>query len=370
MIRHARRTLAKPAARRFLARSPLLALAVTLPSLSIAQESRPPAPPDFSFLAAVGAPSGEEIASVERGDVVVREVRTAERDEVALLGIVGIAAPRELYLERARDVSVSLPQPGRQSYAVVRTPATESDFAALTLDASEASGLQKCQVTHCSLKLPKEQMAAMAGAVDWSRDGASQRAARLDSLMRRWLAELVNAYRTRGDAALPVYDDTRADEHSAVGFRQLLAEDAFLLREAPSLATHLAESPERTPAGVSSIIYWAADRRPGLKPIVSVSQLSTFRAAGERAPMLVAVKQLYASHYFDAWLDVSTLLESSSASSSPQTYLVVMRRIRFDKLPSRALFDVRGRIVRRLRDAMHEELGRAKEMTEAAQRAP
>jgi hypothetical protein len=183
-------------------------------------------------------------------------------------------------------------------------------------------------------------------------------------MLRNWLVALVSDYRTRGNAALPIYDDTRAGERSGAGFLALLGEDAFLLRDVPTFANYLAASPESALAGAASTIYWSQDRRPGLKPILSVSQRSTYRGDGDSAPMFVAVKQLYASHYFDAWLDVASLIEQSAPT--PRTYLVLVRRVRFDHLPNRGLFDIRGRIVRKVRDELRDELGRAKQMTEAA----
>ena len=46
--------------------------------------------------------------------------------------------------------------------------------------------------------------------------------------------------------------------------------------------------------------------------------------------------------------------------------LTFVRRIRFDKLPSRGLFDVRGRVVRQLRDALREELTSTRQRVHAA----
>lgn len=324
--------------------------------------------PDLSFLGAADAPSRAELEAIERGDVVVRSLRTADRDEVALLGLVNIAAPRDFYFERARNLSVALSQAGRQAFGVLHSPARASDLAPLKLDPSDASGLRKCQVLRCSIKLPAQQMAAMSNALESTREGSSESTARVDSFLRDWLVSLVTDYRARGDAALPVYDDTRAGESSAAGYRQILAENAPMLRDAPAFAAYLAASPDHPPAGAASTLYWAADRRPGLKPIVSVNQLSTFRGADANGRMFIATKQLYATHYFDAWLDLASLVEQQEPM--PHTTLVLVRRVRFDHLPSRGLFDLRGRVVRKLRDAMREELGRAKQTTEAAHHAP
>jgi hypothetical protein len=211
-------------------------------------------------------------------------------------------------------------------------------------------------------------MGAMASAPARLPHGDESSASRIDSLMREWLLGLVTDYHARGDTALPVYDDTRAGEQSASGFRQLLGEDASVFRDAPAFAGYLGGSPARTIPGATSTIFWTIDRRPGLKPILSVSQRSTFRGAGPGAPMFIATKQLYASHYFDSWLDVEALV--AAPSPEPGTYVVLVRRVRFDHLPSRGLFDVRGRVVRQLRDALREELADTRQSVQAVYEGP
>jgi hypothetical protein len=140
-----------------------------------------------------------------------------------------------------------------------------------------------------------------------------------------------------------------------------------MFRDAPTFASYLAVSPAHPIAGATSTIFWAIDRRPGLKPILGVSRLSTFRGAGPGAPMLIATKQLYASHYFDAWLDVESLV--AGPAPEPSTYVAFVRRVRFDHLPSRAFVDVRGRVVRQMRDALHEELASTRQSVHAAYEA-
>ena len=337
----------------------LIALAAS--SAGAQQTSEAARLPGLSFLEALGAPHAKDLAAVERGEVVVWPVAGADRDEVALVGLMRVAVPRDFYFARTANVTAFLSRPGREAFGVLGSPPTLADFASMKLDPSDAAGIRKCRVSHCSIKLSEQQMTLMADALAPHHDDRSSPA---DSLMREWLFALVTDYRARGDAALPVYDDTRPAEQSASGFRQLLAADAPMFRDAPTFASYLAESPAHPPVGATSTIFWAVDRRPGLKPILSLSRLSTFRGAGPGAPMFVATKQLYASHYFDAWLDVEALV--AGPAPEPSTYVAFVRRVRFDKLPSRGLFDVRGRVVRQLRDALHEELTSTRQSVHAA----
>ena len=320
--------------------------------------------PGLSLLEALGAPLSSDVAAVDGGEVVVRSVPGADRDEVALVGLVRVAVPRDFYFAHTSNAAAYLARPGREAFGVVGAPPIPADFATMRLDPSDAAGIRKCRVSHCSIKLPEHQMSAMTSALARQPRGSQSTTSLTDSLMREWLLGLVTDYRARGDAALPVYDDTRPAEQSASGFRQLLGEDAPIFRDAPTFASYLAESPAHPTAGAASTIFWAIDRRSGLKPILSVSQLSTFRGAGPGAPMFVATKQLYASHYFDSWLDVESLVVGPAPEHA--TYVALVRRIRFDNLPNRRFFDVRGRVVRQLRDALREELSDTRQSVQAA----
>jgi hypothetical protein len=349
---------------RRVSRSLCVALLVVGASSAGAQHASEARLPGLSFLGALGAPFSGDLTAVDRGEVVVWTVAGADRDEVALVGLIRVAVPRDFHFARTAGVATLRTQPGREAFGVLSTPPVLADFATMSLDASDAAGIRKCRVSHCSIKLPERQMEIMASALASRHHDDQSAATQADSLMREWLLGLVTDYRAHGDAALPVYDDTRPGEQSASGFRQLLAANAPMFRDAPAFASYLGESPARPMPGATSTIFWAIDHRPGLKPILSVSQLSAFRGTGPDAPMLVATKQLYASHYFDARLDVEALV--AAPPPGPGTYVALVRRVRFDHLPSRALFDVRGRVVRQLRDALREELADMRQSMQAA----
>ena len=350
-------------------RSWCVALLVLVASSAGAQQAnQAPRLPGLSFLEALGVPYTRDAAAVERGEVVVRSVAGADRDEVALVGLMRVAVPRDFYFARTSNVAALVTRPGRESFGVLGTPPVLADFATMRLDPSDANGIRKCRVSHCSIKLPERQMGAMASALASRRRDDASTVSQIDSLMREWLFGLVTDYRARGDSALPVYDDTRPAEQSASGFRQLLGEDASMFRDAPTFASYLAASPAHPVPGATSTIFWAIDRRPSLKPILGVSQLSTFRGAGPGTPMFIATKQLYASHYFDSWLDVESLVAGPAPELS--TYVVLVRRVRFDHLPSRGLFDVRGRVVRQLRDALRDELADTRQSVQAVNEGP
>jgi hypothetical protein len=71
----------------------------------------------------------------------------------------------------------------------------------------------------------------------------------------------------------------------------------------------------------------------------------------------VARKQLYATHYFEAALELLAIVDGTGAPGEPRTYLITVRRFRFDALPG-GLFNIRGRVRRQLVDATRADLER------------
>jgi hypothetical protein len=175
----------------------------------------------------------------------------------------------------------------------------------------------------------------------------------VDSIFRQWMADYVNAYRARGASAMVVYDDTKRSVRSSDANRTLVSESPALARDAPALTPFLTgDAP--APPGVRDTIYWAVDARPGLKPILSIAQLAVDTVAADTSDALIVSRQLYADHYFEAFLDVTTVVDGGAGTS----YLLLERRAKFDDLPSGGLFSIRGRAVHKLRDALRDELAR------------
>lgn len=347
---------------RRLAVAVLVAL-LTTRSAAAQQSASPRLPaPALALVESVDAGAAAQLPRAERGEPVVRELPSADRDEVALVGLVTVDAPRAFYTSLGLTSNALVSPPTRTQLGAFSAAAVGSDLDAFSLSRGDLRDLRDCRPLHCALKLPSGAMAALSQAAS----GGAADAQRADSAMRDWIAGVVRAYASIGDSALPVYDDTRMDERSRDGAVRLLSQDSAVLGPVPQLASYLAGPPGDTVAGVATRIYWSIDRPPGLVPILSATQLSTYTSPDPDAPSYVVSKQIYANHYFDARLDVAALTDGPAAS--PSTFVLFVRRVRFDHLASGGLFDLRGRVVRKLRDALRDELARTKELVEQAYR--
>jgi len=333
-----------------------VALTLAIPSLASAQSTSTPAP-YVPLLAWAGGVSAADQSAVERGETIVLPLHTTDRDEVAVIGVVAIDVPPSAYVNLARQLRELPGGPPRTAVHALSDPPMLSDFANLSLDREDAANAARCEPLHCALKLPSGLMSAFSGSAASPHAGS-----RTDALFREWLFQLVTQYREHGDAALPVYEDTRPEERSADGARQLLAENQPFIASAPALASAL--SGPSTAPGVTSTLFWSIEQYDKLKPVISVMQRSIAQPTTAHDPTFIATKQVYANHYFDAFLDVAAVMERSD--DAPSSYLVLVRRVRFDKVPKRRFFDVRGRLSRQLADALREELTLSKHTVEAA----
>ena len=73
---------------------------------------------------------------------------------------------------------------------------------------------------------------------------------------------------------------------------------------------------------------------------------------------LIASKQIYANHYFEAAFDLTSVIDRNADGQG--SYLLVLRRYRFDNLPKGGILNIRGKVIGSLRDQMLADLQREK----------
>lgn len=294
----------------------------------------------------------KKLASVDRGEAVAITLEPPEKTEIATLGIVRINVPRAFYLDHVRHLTGFLASGTKSLSGIFGEPARLEDVATLALDPADAKALEKCQPLQCDVKLPASEMATYRIVLAKSHAPAPQ----ADSLMREWLVTYVNAYRADSGMETVVYDDTKHSVRSSDAFRALLAEPMLAGIDAEPFAAMLATPRSARPPEVASRISWELDRVPGLKPTLEVLERSMYSSPAHSGESWMTSKLLYASHYFESQLDFITAIDAPSSSGMSAVYLVVLRRSKFDDLPSGGLFNIRGKVVKKLRDALRATL--------------
>jgi hypothetical protein len=238
-------------------------------------------------------------------------------------------------------------------------PATLDDVDAVHVTRDDLKELARCQPNACNFKLPASGMTALSAIANSSAADAAQRA---DEYLRRRMVEYVAAYRQRGNAAMIVYDDLGSVQSSAA-FDAMLRDSSHIFRVAPTLAGFLLNYPRATLPGDTSVIRWGVDALPRVRPVLRIVHEVTYTPSDAPGATVVATKQLYADHYFEAGLEVLTAIDDSLSGFSAGgrgTALAMVRHYRFDHLPSGGVLNVRGRVVDGLRDAVKNELLRVR----------
>lgn len=298
-----------------------------------------------------------QLVLVERGEGVVRVLETKDRRDVALFGIITTDVARDAYVTRVRDSRTALAAPSRTHFGIFSDPATAADVAAVMISMRDVSDMKDCRPGDCVVKLPATDMQRIHEQTNWSGDDVQ---AQLGAYARRRLVEYVTDYRARGDSAMAIYDDRgNMNVHASEAFAGMLAESPYVYQNVPSLGRYLAAYPREKLAGATEVLFWSEDAMPRLRPILSVTHQVVYTPPELPGVTLIAAKQLYANHYFEAALDVTCVVDRRG-DGRPGSYLLVLRRYRFDNMPSGGLINIRGRAIGALRDQLLADLRRSR----------
>jgi len=197
--------------------------------------------------------------------------------------------------------------------------------------------------------------------VKWSAPTAARQA---NEVAREMLLELVRGYQVNGTAALGQYNDDDTPLSVAEQFA-LLTSGGQLPIPVPALMSYLDEYPRGRPPGAEDFFYWAIVDF-GLKPTIRVNHVTIYPLAASPsagAAYAIAIKQLYASHYFHTTLELRFLVPDNRPGRRG-FYLVSFTRSRSDGMTGFKGALVRPIINRRSRDAVRRYLEHIKRQVE------
>jgi len=278
-----------------------------------------------------------DFLALERGDPVVRQLVTGDSAEIAFLGVVRVRASERAFRQSLQRIEPLLRFKGVQAMGRLSDPPSMGDLNGLRLTEEDLRALSRCRPGSCDVKLPDETIRALdsldATAPDFGR--------RALGIFRRSLLHHVRRYMAEGDLALAPYHDKPVPFSEAAGFRFLLRETPQMFSFVPGLRTDLATPPDSSRA--QSSFFWAVEESAS-KPVTTLNQLVVLaRPPGSKPGTLALVRQLYASHYFDASLQAMGWFDADGNDPGPGNWLVYLHRALFD----RELGSVKRGILRR-----------------------
>lgn len=271
--------------------------------------------------------SSAELADVKQGQVVTKMPKRADDWESAVFGIVRIRVPIDFFVKQQRDVSTLFRTPSVTQIGAFRTPPQLEDLDGLTFTPKHLEAIRNCRAGDCDFKLPADLIETFRQTIDWSSPVSSERA---QQLFRQWLVRYVRGYLTGGAAALTQYADKTEPQEIAKGTRRLLGESPYLLEYVPEFHHYLEAFPDAVLPDVDDQIYWSVEDF-GLRPLVTVNHVTAYRPSSTAGPkVIVAARQIYASHYLQADLKILSLVEDIRKTDGPAFYLLFLDRSLLD----------------------------------------
>jgi hypothetical protein len=332
-------------------------LLFSVTALGLAQPVAPPVSP-LDFLRTTAGFSSAEMARFEAGGPVARVLDT-DRREVAIVGAIRINAPVDAVLAHYRNVSLLGRSSVVQQVGTFSTPPRADDLRTLAFEDYDLKTIRGCTPGDCGVRLSGSDMAALTSGVNWHapdwRDAAT-------AAWRRLLAEYAGAYLARGRDALPEYLNKAEPLSVARELDVLFEESTFFDTAAPAFMHHVRHFPAGAPHGVDGLLYWTKDNF-GVRPVFSITHMLLYKPpdGGALRPLgVIAGKQIYATHYFDAGLALTAIYPHASGG----VYIVSVNRARTRSLTSLLRAPVRSTVRSRSREAMEKVLRSTKETVE------
>ena len=246
--------------------------------------------------------SDDQIQNIRKGNAVATILESPNPDEVFVFGSIYINSSPERYLILAADIDALSRLPNYLAIRKFSDPPQAADLAGFTLEADDIKELQQCKPGHCEVQLPSDTMHAFQQSVNWS---VPDRTDQVNRLAQQLALQALQSYMQGGNAGLGTYRDKQHPTAVAEAFTSLLSQMRALPAYLPELNQYLLDYPRVSSKDIESQFYWEKVNF-GLKPTLRIVQAVVYRGPSPDKPVYgVAVKQLYASHYFESALDLT-----------------------------------------------------------------
>ena len=279
----------------------------------------------FAFLSPTVQISVADRQRIERGETIVN-VLPSRGHEISMVAITLASMSPERLAAWASDIERLKATPGVHRVKRLSAEPAASEFSTLALPDDDIRDVRDCRPGSCNLKLTSAEIERMRREMQAAGQGWL---ARGHAVFREIAHDRVVTYLTGGHAALAPYADGHGEQSRAAGFAGVISNSAFL-QNLPALRTLLGR-PAPSGAGVTSFRYWSVEQL-GAKPVASATETVITTSNDPAQPaVLVAGKQIYATHYSSASLNLIALVRRP-ASSGPPCYLIVVNRSSIDSI--------------------------------------
>jgi hypothetical protein len=261
----------------------------------------------------------DQIVAIHSGKAFAKIVESRTPDEVFVFGSVYVESTPDKYLKFAWDIDSLRKLPNYLAIQKFNNPPQLSDLDGFVLEAEDIKDLKNCEPGHCDVQLPGEAMDSFKRSVDWSAPDVTNR---VNQLARTMALDALLKYIQGGNAALGTYRDKKHPAVVAETFQSLLSRSKALPVYLPQLDRYFLDYPNVNSDNIQSEFFWEKVNF-GLKPTLRIVQAIVYRdTSSGKQTSAIAVKQLYASHYFETALDLTVCVKDPDR---PGIYLITMK---------------------------------------------
>jgi hypothetical protein len=260
-------------------------------------------PPAGVIVSVVHGPADQ--ALLDAGGAVVKVLPSRGRD----LGVIGATRTTVdgtrlvTVIERLGHLQNTSYVPRARRFS---DPPVIEDLAGLELDEGDLDDIHGCWPGSCGLKLSGPEILHLRGTITAAGDGwkpATQVA------FRRLVLARLAAYRASGHGGMAPYRDKYEPLALDAEFAALFSRASFLATDAPGLPGHLLRDPGSRSERIREFFYWSVEDLGG-KPIISVTHVNIVDVRDPGRPeVLIASKQVFATHYLTGALGIMALAE-------------------------------------------------------------
>jgi hypothetical protein len=278
----------------------------------------------FQFLAPVVVVSAGDRARLDSDQVLAR-ILSGKGGQLAVFVATRLNAQPDALVAWTRAIAELKRSKFVLAIGRFSDPPRSSDLEDLTLDPRDLDAIRRCRPGDCGLKLSGreiESLTAVLGVAGAQWRDAAQRE------FRRLLVERVVQYRAGGLTALASPAD-RESRRPDEALSSIVEQSPYLAR-LPHVVAWLKEYPSAD-STVESFFYWSKEHYGNGKPVISITHVGIVRPESDhRLPaILVAGKQIFATHYFEGGLGLTMVLRDAT-NGAP--YLAYVNRSQVDFL--------------------------------------
>jgi hypothetical protein len=300
--------------------------------------------------------SEKEFKSFREGKTVAKTLKTDTKHEIGIFGIARIDVPREFFLRNYREKGMNLETASANSWGIIKTPPQIDDLKEITLPKGDIKDLKSCKPGDCKVKAPIGAIQKIS-QLDANTPDFEEKA---NQLLQQDTVDYVSRYLKDGNRMLVEYSDKKNPVRLTEQFQGLLKASPYLQRYVPDLYAYLEKFPNGQLAQAEDVFIWLKEDfgEKKMRSILSVNHAVFYRPQGSNGNPIVALKQLYATHYFEASLGLTVLFEDPEGGDN-SLYLLNITRARIDVLRQVPGF-LAGDLYKGARNMLHKRLSAVK----------